>query len=48
MAKITMTAEEYKKYKEMGYPNTQIARIYGVTETAIRKWRRATFFVSLD
>lgn len=43
MAKITMTAEEYKKYKEMGYPNTQIARIYGVTETAIRKWRRATF-----
>lgn len=38
--KITMTIEEYNKYKREGYPNTKIAMICGVTETAIRKWRK--------
>lgn len=37
--KVPLTIMEYKQYKQMGYSNTQIARIYGVTETAIRKWR---------
>ena len=35
-----MTIEEYNKYKREGYPNTKIAMICGVTETAIRKWRK--------
>ena len=39
-AKITMTIEEYNQYKRKGYPNTRIAQICGVTETAIRKWRK--------
>jgi hypothetical protein len=38
--KITMTIEEYNKYKRDGYSNTKIAMICGVTETAIRKWRK--------
>lgn len=38
--KISLTIEEYKKYKRKGYSNTQIARIYGVSEATIRKWRK--------
>lgn len=38
--KIEMTIDEYLKYKRLGYPNTKIAKICGVTETAIRKWRK--------
>lgn len=38
--KIIMTIDEYKEYKRKGYPNTQIAKICGVTEAAIRKWRK--------
>lgn len=38
--KITMTIEEYNRYKRDGYSNNKIAMIYGVTETAIRKWRK--------
>ena len=39
-AKITMTIEEYNQYKRKGYSDTRIAQICGVTETAIRKWRK--------
>lgn len=38
--RISMTVEEYNEYKRCGYPNTKIAKIFGVTETAIRKWRK--------
>lgn len=39
-AKITMTIDEFRQYKKMGYSNTRIAKIYSVTEFAIRKWRK--------
>lgn len=37
-AKITITMEEYNEYKRIGYANTKIAKILGVTEAALRKW----------
>lgn len=39
-AKISMTIEQYLEYKQNGYSNLRIANIYGVSETAIRKWVR--------
>jgi transposase len=35
-----MTIEQYLEYKQNGYSNLRIANIYGVSETAIRKWVR--------
>lgn len=37
---INLTIDKFKQYKQMGYPNTLIAKECGVTENAIRKWRR--------
>ena len=38
--KFNMTEDKYKEYKRNGYPDTKIALMYGVTENAVRKWRK--------
>ena len=38
--KINMTIEEFLGYKEQGLSNVAIAAKFGVTEAALRKWRK--------